>query len=99
MFYCRSWRSSWWRTTIRHFLDEGAIECLEAAEEDGRMSFKFQTLFDILYDISVFKQKEKEGNNMCLVGYGREREREVRTVTSSVIFSTSLPSDDLHFTP
>jgi hypothetical protein len=70
MLYYRSWRSSWWRTTIRHFLDEGAIECLEAAEEDRRMSFEFQTLFDILYDMSVFnKRKErKRENHMCLSG-------------------------------
>jgi len=29
--------------TVHHLLDQRAIKCLEAAEEDGRMSFEFQT--------------------------------------------------------
>jgi hypothetical protein len=34
-----------YRTAVCHLLNQRAVECLEAAEEDGRMGFKLQTLF------------------------------------------------------
>ena len=33
------------RTDVHHLLNQRAIKCLEATEEDGRMSFELQTLF------------------------------------------------------
>jgi len=44
---CSRWRSSTtrWPAGVRHLLNQRAIKCLEATEEDRRMSFEFQTCY------------------------------------------------------
>jgi len=37
--------SARWRADVHHLLNQRAIKCLEATEEEGRMSFELQTLF------------------------------------------------------
>jgi len=74
------------RAGVRHLLNQRTIKCLEATEEDGRMSFELQTLCVEFLRSSI----ENTGQNTFA--------REIRTATSSVILRTSLPSEDLHFT-